>query len=165
MVSASLDSRKFENKLAIFSAGLGNFYNELLQDVGDKMSMDARSRAPFGNRSGRLLASINFLTNANDNKGALTTRERFGASNVWYAWARERGAYIKPRNRPFITFRVNGEWRRISKTGGKTGRTGVRTPAQPFAMPTWREYWSGKKAKGYRELAEALQRKMVEELV
>jgi len=157
-----LDSEKFENKLAIFSAGLGNFYNGLLQDVGDRMADEARARAPFGNRSGRLAGAINFKIAKN--KGALTTRESFNESNVFYAWARERGAYIKPKNRPFITFRINGEWKRISKTGGKTGKTGVRTPRQPFALPIWRDYWSGKNAKGYKELAEALQRKMAEEL-
>ena len=125
-VSVLFDSKKFENKLAIFSAGLGSFYASLMRDVGDRIADEARNRAPSD--TGKLRDSIGFLMRGRF--AALTTRERFGKNTVPYAWAVHNNRFNK----------------------------------QPFALPVWRGWWGGKNAKGYREMAEALQRKMREEL-
>ena len=38
MIDVAFDSKKFENKLAIFSAGLGSFYASLMRGVGDRIA-------------------------------------------------------------------------------------------------------------------------------
>jgi len=126
MIDVAFDAKKFENKLAIFSAGLGSFYASLMRNVGDRIADEARSRAPTD--TGQLRDSIGFLMRGRF--AALTTRERFGKHTIPYAWAVHNN--------------------RLNK--------------QPFALPVWRSYWSGKNAKGYREMANELQRKMREEL-
>jgi len=152
MLDVIFDSAKFENRLKLFSAGLGSFYASIMRDVGDKMASEARSRAP--SNTGNLRNSINFLMRGRTS--ALSTREQFGASTVPYAWARERGSFVKPKDgKEFMTFQINGQWVRLRS---------FRTKAQPFAMPVFRSYWNGKNAKGYRELANALQERMVKEL-
>jgi len=126
MIDVAFDAEKLENKLKIFSAGLGSFYASLMRGVGDKIADEARARAPVN--TGQLRDSIGFLMRGRF--AALTTRERFGKNTLPYAWAVHNN----------------------------------RTNPQPFALPVWRSYWSGKNAKGYRELANELQRKMREEL-
>ena len=83
MVSAVFDSKKLENKLLIFSAGLGSFYASLMRGVGDKIADEARARAPSD--TGKLRDSIGFLMRGRF--AALTTRERFGKHTIPYAWA------------------------------------------------------------------------------
>ena len=126
MVNVLFDSKKFESKLAIFSAGLGSFYASLMRDVGDRIADEARSRAPSD--TGKLRDSIRFLMRGRF--AALTTREKLGANTVPYAWAVHNN----------------------------------RFNAQPFALPVWRGWWGGRNSRGHRALAEALQRKMNEEL-
>jgi len=126
MIDAAFDSKKFENKLAIFSAGLGSFYASLMREVGDRIADEARGRAPSD--TGKLRDSIGFLMRGRF--AALTTRERFGKHTVPYAWAVHNNRFNK----------------------------------QPFALPVWRSWWGCKNARGYRALAEALQRRMHEEL-
>jgi len=126
MVNIVFDSKAFESKLAVFSAGLGSFYASLMRDVGDRIADEARSRAPTD--TGQLRDSIGFLMRGRF--AALTTRERFGKNTLPYAWAVHNN----------------------------------RTNPQPFALPVWRNWFGGKNARAYRELANELQRKMREEL-
>ena len=126
MVGVELDSEKFENKLAIFSSGLGSFFASLMRGVGDRIADEARAKAPIN--TGNLRDSIGF--HMRGRFAALTTRERLGKNTIPYAWAVHNNKFNK----------------------------------QPFALPVWLSYWRGRNAKGYRELANELQRKMTQEL-
>ena len=153
MVDIYFDTKKFENKLAIFSAGLGSFYNELLEDVGKRMTSEARARAPAD--TGKLRSSVNFIL-GRGRTSALSTRERFGEDTVRYAWAREHGSTVKPKDgKEFMTFKIGGQWVRLRS---------FRSEPQPFMIPTYNSFWKGSAARGYREMANALQRRMREEL-
>ena len=160
-VDVFFDSKGFENNLLVFSAGLGGFFDELLSKVGDRMTAEARRRAP--RRSGALQNSINFSRMMCGGKWGMTTKENWNR-NIRYAWGRERGSYIRPKRRPFIRFVTADGWRTIAKHGGQSGITGVRTPASNFMVPVFNKYWRGKNADGYRALAEELNKKMGEEL-
>jgi hypothetical protein len=148
---ADLDSKHLENKLRIFSSGLGNIFNELLKSVGDEMADEARSRAPV--RTGRLRNAIKFLPF--DGGGALTTRKTLNKSNVWYARMVESGANIKPKKGKYLTFKINGEWKKVSS---------VQTRPNPFGKEVFNEYWNGTNSKGYQELSKALEQKINEEI-
>ena len=152
MIDALFDSKNLENKLKLFSSGLGSFYASVMRDVGDRMAGEARNRAP--NDSGKLRDSISFLMRGRTS--ALSTREQFGSDSVRYAWAVERGAFVRPKDgNEYMTFKINGQWVRLRS---------FRTKARPFMTPVFNSYWRGGNAKGYREMADALQRRMREEL-
>ena len=159
-VSAVLDSEKLENKLAIFSSGLGSLFAALMRRVGDEMAEDARANAPFTDGSGDLRRSIGFIMRGRTS--ALSTRERFGVDTMPYAWARERGSYVEPKGgKEYMTFAIeddegNEKWVRLKS---------FRTKAQPYMMPVFKKYWRGGNAKGYAALAEALQREMTEKMM
>jgi len=152
MINAVLDTSNFENKLKIFSSGLGNIFKELLNNVGGKMTAEAKTNAP--RNKGRLQSSINFLF-YDDNKGALTTKKKINKSNVWYSNIREHGANITAKKSDYLTFKINGEWKKVKS---------VKTKAQPFAKPVWNDYFGSESSKGYQELANALIAKMEREL-
>jgi len=148
MLSATIDTQAFENKLKIFSSGLGNIFHELLNKVGEKMSTEAKTNAPRNTE--RLEKSINFIF-YDDNKAALTTKKRINKSNVWYSNIREHGAFINAKKSDYLTFKINGEWKKVKS---------VRTKPQPFMKPVWDNYFGDDSGKGYQELANALLQKM-----
>jgi len=152
MISAVIDSKGFEDKLKIFSSGLGNIFNELLNRVGEKMTSEAKAKAP--RRTGRLQNSINFIF-FEENRAAFTTRKKINRRNVWYSNIREHGAFIQAKNADYLTFKIKGEWKKVKS---------VRTPSQPFMKPVFDDYFGNDGAKGYTELANALIKKMGETL-
>jgi hypothetical protein len=151
--SADLDSKNFENKLRIFSSSLGGIFKELMKSVGQEMVADTKSRAAFHNRTGKLFNAINFI--ATDNGGILTTRKTLSKPNVYYARFVEGGANIKAKKGKYLTFRINGEWKKVPS---------VNIRPRPFMKPVFDEYWEGENAKCYKALSDALQKKMSEYL-
>jgi hypothetical protein len=147
--SADLNSKAFETKLKIFSSSLGGIFKELMETVGKEMVADTKSRTTFTNRTGKLFNSINFIST--DTGGILTTRKTLNKSNVWYARMVEKDRNIKPKNAKYLTFKINGEWKKVSS---------VHVRGRPFMTPTFNEYWEGANSKGYKALADALQKKM-----
>jgi hypothetical protein len=117
--------------------------------VGKEMVAESRGRATFHNRTGKLLNSINFI--ATNDGGVLTTRKNLNKSNVYYARFVEKGANIKAKKAKYLTFKINGEWKKVAS---------VQTRPRPFMTPVFDEYWEGENSKGYRALSEALKQKM-----
>jgi len=152
MIFASIDSKVFEDKLRIFSSGLGGIYKELLSDVGQKMVDEARSRAP--RKTGKLANAINFRFDDKNNDGILTTRKA-NKSGAFYALFVEKGTHITPKKSDYLTFKINGEWKKVKSAGQRP---------QPFFYPTADGYFGKESDRGFKELAEVLQRKMNEEL-
>jgi hypothetical protein len=144
-----LNSKNFENKLKIFSSSLGGIFKELMKSVGQEMVADTKARTTFHNRTGKLFNAINFI--ATDNGGILTTRKTLGKPNVFYARFVEGGADIKAKKGKYLTFKINGEWKKVPS---------VKIRPRPFMKPTFNEYWEGENANGYRVLQDALQKKM-----
>jgi hypothetical protein len=144
-------SNNFENKLRIFSSSLGGILKELMQSVGQEMVAESKSRAP--RRTGRLFNSINFI--ATNDGGILTTRKNINKSNVYYARMVEKDRNIKPKKAKYLTFKINGEWKKVSS---------VHVRGRPFMTPVFEDYFEGANSKGYKALADALQRKMEESL-
>jgi hypothetical protein len=149
----SLDSKKFENELRIFSSSLGGIFKELMASVGKEMAAEARSRARFQNRSGKLFNSINFI--ATDDGGVLTTRKSLNKPNVFYARFVEGGANIKAKRVKYLTFKINGEWKKVQS---------VNVRPRPFMVPTMEDFFGSQNSKGYQLLKEALNKKMEEYL-
>jgi hypothetical protein len=147
----SFDSKSFENKLRIFSSSLGGIFKELMKSVGEEMVADAKGRTSFTNRTGKLFNAINFIPT--DNGGVLTTRKNLNKPNVYYARFVEKGADIKAKKGKYLTFKINGEWKKVPS---------VKVRPRPFMTPVFDEYWEGQNAKGYQALADALQKKMNE---
>ena len=152
MIEAAFDSEKFEEKLKIFSSGLGGIFIDLLNRVGQEMTSESKMLAP--RRTGKMADSINFIF-YDENKAALTTRKRINKSNVWYSNIREHGANIEAKKKDYLVFKINGEWKKVKS---------VKTPAQPFMKPVFESYFGGDSGKGYQALAQALEKKMNEEL-
>ena len=154
MISSQLDTKNFEEKLKIFSSGLGNIFQDLLKQVGNKMTDEAKTNAPVN--TGKLRNNINFILNKNDIiESALTTKKSLNKSNVWYSNIREHGANITAKKSEYLVFKINGEWKKVKS---------VRTPAQPFMKPVFEEYFGNGSSKGYIELANALMERMNNEL-
>jgi hypothetical protein len=151
--NASIDTRQLEDKLKIFSSGLGNIFQDLLKEVGQEMSTEAKAKAPI--HTGRLQRGINFIFDKKNNLGALTTQKNLNKSNVWYARIVEKSRNIQPKNKEYLTFKINGEWKKV-----KT----VNVKGQPYITPVWEDYFGGTSSKGYTALAAALEKKMNEEL-
>ena len=155
MLSADLNSKQFEERLRIFSSGLGNIYNELIKSVGEEMTAKARSNAmgAFTSRTGKLLNSIKFLVNKD--VAALTTRKNLTKGGVYYAKMVEYGADIKPKRKEYLKFKIDGEWKSVKS---------VKTRARPFFTPVREEYFNGEEGKIYKAVAAALEKRMNEEL-
>jgi hypothetical protein len=148
--SVDINSKSFENKLKLFSSSLGGIFKELMASVGQEMVAETKSRTTFTNRTGRLFNSINFIPT--ETGGVLTTRKTLNKSNVWYARMVEKDRYIKPKKAKYLTFKINGEWKKVSS---------VHVRGRPFMTPVYNEYFgNGNNAKGYKALADALQKKM-----
>jgi hypothetical protein len=148
---ADLDSKRFEEQLKIFSSSLGGIFKELMKSVGEEMVADTKARTLFTNRTGKLFNAINFIPT--DNGGVLTTRKNLNKSNVYYARFVERGADIKAKKGKYLTFKINGEWKKVPS---------VRVRPRPFMEPVFEEYFGSDSGKGYKALADALQKKMNE---
>jgi hypothetical protein len=151
--SADLDSKNFENQLRIFSSSVGGIFKELMKSVGEEMVVDAKARTAFHNRTGKLFNAINFIPT--ENGGVLTTRKNLNKSNVFYARFVEGGADIKAKKGKYLTFKINGEWKKVPS---------VKVRPKPFMKPVFTEYWETDNAKGYKVLQDALQKKMEEYL-
>ena len=154
MISASLDTEKFAEKLKIFSSGLGYLFNDLLKEVGDKMTIEARAAAP--RRTGRLAGSIGFLLPRGENLSALTTRKSMTRGNVRYANPVEHGSTVEAKNREYLMFKIDGEWKKVKKTNPR--------PPRPFMHPVFDKYFGGDRSTGYRELSAALLGRIEEEV-
>jgi hypothetical protein len=153
MLSAVIDTQGLEKKLNVLSSGLGGIFAELIKSVGDEMTNEAKGRAPV--RTGRLRNSIKFLFDSKNNIGALTTRKSLRKSNIWYAKFAEFGADIKPKNKEYLCFKINGEWKKVKS---------VKRQPKPFMYPVFDEYFSSDSSKGMQKLQEALMKKISEEL-
>jgi hypothetical protein len=145
---AALNTKNLENKLRIFSSGLGGIFKELMKAVGQKMTAEAKSLAP--SRTGRLKNNINFIVN-NDTEFVLTTRKSLKRSNVWYSRIVEKDRHIKPKKGKYLVFKIDGEWKKVDS---------VNVKGQPYMSTVYDEYWEGQNSKGYRELARALENKI-----
>ena len=152
MIDAVFDSKKFEERLRVFSSSLGGIFKDLLDRVGSQMTSEAQALAPV--RTGKLRDSINFLF-YEDNRAALTTKKSIKKSNIWYSNMVEFDRNIKPKRKEYLTFRINGEWKKVKS---------VNVRGQPFMRPVFNDYFGGESGKGYRALAAALEQKMAEEL-
>ena len=154
MIYIQSDLKSFEDKLKVFTSGLGNIFEELISKVGEKMVEEAASNAPVN--TGKLKRNIKFLIpRGNDIVFAFTTKKNLGNSNVWYSNIREHGANIQAKKAEYLTFKVNGEWKKVKS---------VRTRAQPYMKPVWNSYFGNDSSRGYQELANALSDKMKEEI-
>ena len=153
MIQAHFDSKELENKLKVFASGLGGIFYELLAAVGDKMTADAKTLAPV--RTGKMKDNIKFIVDSKENQSAFTTRKNLTKGNIWYSNIVEHGANIQAKRKDYLIFKVNGEWKKVKS---------VRVSPKPFMKPVWNDYFGGDSGKGYKELAEALQRKMAEDL-
>jgi hypothetical protein len=149
----SFDSKNFENELRIFSSSLGGIFKELMAEVGKEMTAEARSRATFHNRTGKLFNSINFI--ATDEGGILTTRKTLNKSNVYYARFVEGGANIKAKKGKYLTFKINDKWVKVPS---------VTIRPRPFMVPTMEDFFGSSNSRGYQLLKEALNKKMSEYL-
>jgi hypothetical protein len=147
-LTVKLQTKDFSNKLKIFASSLGGILKELMAPVGKDMVSEAKSRAGFTNRTGKLFNSINFIPT--DNGGIFTTRKSLNKANVWYARMVENDRNIKPKKAKYLTFKINGQWKKVSS---------VQVRGRPFMTPVYNEYF-GEGSKGYQLLSEALKRKI-----
>jgi hypothetical protein len=150
---SEFNTKQFENKLRIFSSGLGNIFKELMETVGKEMTAESRSRASFHNRTGKLFNFIKFIST--DDGGVLTTRKSLNKPNVYYARFVEGGADIKAKKGKYLTFKINDKWVKVPS---------VKIRPRPFMVPTMEDYFGSSSGKGYQILKEALNRKMEEYL-
>jgi hypothetical protein len=145
----------FAKELKTFASIFPNTVKELIKPIGKAMVTEARGRAAFTSRTGNLLRHIKFIPT--DKGGLLTTRDSLKKyrSDAYYSLFIEKGANIKPKNKKYLTFKINGEWKKVSA---------ARIRPRPFMGPVFDEYWEGENSKGYKEFADALQKKMKEYL-
>jgi hypothetical protein len=144
-----LQTNNFEGKLRLFASSLGGILKELLKVVGKEMIAETKSKTTFSNRTGKLFNSINFIVTTEG--GVFTTRKNLNKTNVYYARFVEKDRNIKPKKAKYLTFKINGQWKKVSS---------VRVRGRPFITPVFEEYWGNGNNKGYQALASALEEKM-----
>ena len=154
-LEATFDDNDLAKKLSVFSSGLGNIFNELLKEVGDEMAVEAKSNASsaFTNRSGKLERNIKFIINKDI--GALTTKKSLNKSNIFYAKFIEYGRKSVAKNDGYLTFKINGEWKKCKRTESRP---------RPFMRPVFDTYFENENGIGFKKLQEALMRKIESEL-
>lgn len=96
-------------------------------DARDDVLAEAQRIASQRSRTGRFEASLE-ASQVVELEGRLVARV---GSSLVSAKAKERGAYIVPKNEPVLTFRVGGRWRRAQA---------VRLPAYPVVTPAARRF-------------------------
>ena len=152
MLEAVFHTNNLESKLSVLSSGLGNIFNELLQEVGNELAADVKAQAPV--RTGKLRDSINFTVDKKST-GILSTRKSLRKSNVFYSNMVEHGHKASAKSDTgYLTFKINGEWKKVKS---------VTVAPRPFAKPLFENYFDEGQA-GFRKLQEALMRKVEEEL-
>jgi hypothetical protein len=65
-------------------------------------------------------------------------------ARTMHAAVQEKGAAINPKNGKYLTYRINGEWRKSR---------GVTIPARPFLQPAVNEIYNSGKAKEIMQAA------------
>jgi hypothetical protein len=159
-MSIYFESDGFSNlakDLKEFASIFPNTVKGLMRPIGRDMVAEARGRArsAFTSRTGNLLRHIKFIPT--EKGGMFTTRDKLNEykSDAYYSLFIEKGANIKPKNKKYLTFKINGEWKKV---------TAARIRPRPFMGPVFDEYWEGENSKGYKAFADALQKKMKEYL-
>lgn len=117
-----------ENFNAIVNTAFRDFSNGIVARGKEWISPD---KSGLHNRTGALRDSIRlqrFVQYA-PNSGASATIIA-GSSRVPYAAVHEYGTIIRPTRAPYLTFKVNGRWVRVSQ---------VRIPARPYLKPAYEE--------------------------
>lgn len=86
------------------------------------------------NNSGKNAQPV--LKSFKNTKSKREKRTTWILNNSYYANWLENGADIKAKNHKYLTFKVNGEWKKVES---------VTIPARPFVKPAVDEFWESSK--------------------
>lgn len=104
----------------------------------------------FKKRTGRLQKSINYWA-FDDWSGAITTKQKTKRNSGWYASFLENGTMIRAKEDKYLTFKVNGEWKKVKS---------VAVSPRPFMKPVFDSYFDGGGSKAKKLMDEKLQQEM-----
>jgi HK97 gp10 family phage protein len=132
----------FDKKIKEVEKKIPKIAKKMLSAALGKAKTDTKrkARSMFPGGTGRLNKSIN-TTVFDDWRGALTTKKKSRKDSGWYANFLEKGATRTAKNGKYLTFKINGEWKKARST---------TVPPRPFLRPTFDSYFvnnGGEKAR------------------
>lgn len=151
------DAKAVENAIKNTKLKLPNIIVRLQKKVNQQVikSAKARFRSQFNVNNHNNYTLTNATAKNNANKDALPVLKNFKnkksrkeqgvtwiLNNSYYANWLETGVTISATKSKYLTFKVNGEWRKAES---------VTIPARPFTKPAVDEFWNSGKQKEIQE--------------
>jgi hypothetical protein len=150
--SVDLEFKEFKKQIEQFQYEMPKIAKKMMTAVFSEMRKNARAAAPRD--SGKLRRSINYFA-FDDWEGRLTTwnKGKNGTAKNYgfYSSFQETGVEIHAKKEEYLTFKINGEWKKVKS---------VRIPAKPFMRPSFDKYFAGNAALGIRIMDMKLQQEM-----
>jgi hypothetical protein len=140
-MNIEFDYKEFEKQVTSIRGKIPKIAKKMMAAVFTPMRNEVRRKVSsmFKKRTGRLRRSINYWA-FDDWSGAVTTKQKAKGNSAWYASFLENGTTINAKDGKYLTFKVNGEWKKVKS---------VTAPSRPFMKPVFESYFggSGEKAK------------------
>jgi hypothetical protein len=134
-MNIEFDCKEFEKQVASIRGKIPKIAKKMIAAVFGPMRSEVRKRVSsmFNKRTGRLRSSINYFA-FDDWSGAITTKQKARGNSAWHASFLENGAVINAQDGKHLTFKVNGEWKKVKS---------VVLPPRPFMKPVFESYFGG----------------------
>lgn len=151
-LKVDIDTKKIEEAIKGTKLNFNNVIVRLQRKVNAVVIKSAKQRfkAQFNVNNHNNYTLTNAAAENNQKKNAMPILKNFKniknkkekgstwiLNSSYYANWLERGANIAAKKRKYLTFKVNGEWKKAES---------VSIPARPFFQPAVDEYWNSKKS-------------------
>jgi hypothetical protein len=144
-----LDTKELDKLIADIKGRIPKIAKYMIAAAADKAKQDEKKITPV--RTGKLKRSIDKYA-FNDWGVQLTTRRKKEGRSGWYGSFIEKGATRTARNAKYLTFKINGEWKKVAST---------TSPPKPFLRPVFDDYFiANNGAKARKIMDEKLQKEL-----
>lgn len=141
-VPITIDKKDFEKKLGEFSYKMPSIARTLMNRVNTQIKKDVRKELKTRKYNTKSEKSI-YKNIYSKSKKDFTAY--IGVKNeAYHSRFIEHGAFIKSKDGSFLTFQINGEWKKVKS---------VTLEPKPFLEPVIKNYWDTEKANKIMEEA------------
>ena len=140
------DEKVLKKQLKNTGLEMPKIAQKMLRGVSAKIRLEVlrnlRGRV-LQKRKGRLYKSVRYYANKDYTAKIM--------SPTYYGWFQEHGVTIRPRKKEYLTFKIDGEWKKVKA---------VTLPARPFMRPAVDVYFSGDGEKAKEVMNTVLQKEL-----
>jgi hypothetical protein len=141
-MNVEFNTNDFDKKIKEVKDKIPKIAKKMLSAALGKAKTDTKRkvRSLFSGGTGKLNKSINVKA-FDDWSGALSTRKKSRQDSGWYANFLEKGATRTAKEGKYLTFMIDGQWKKVHST---------TIPPKPFLRPTFDSYFvdnGGEKAR------------------